>query len=423
MSGTPLSLRLYALATSLAEPFAPGLLSGRVRRGKEDPDRLNERLGRPALVRPDGPLVWIHGASVGESLSHLPLVERFRRERPDVTVLVTSGTRTSAELLARRLPTGVIHQYAPIDAPGAARRFAAHWRPDLAIFVESELWPNLLFAAKAQGARLALLGARLSDASMKSWDRLPGAAGAMLGLFDLIAPQDARTAEWIERHGVKVAGRLDLKRAAGRLPVDEAALAELRAGVGGRQVVVAASTHEGEGRLITKAVRALTPRPLLIVVPRHPERGAEIADRLHARCWTHARRALGEPLTADVEAYVADTLGELGVFYALADVVVMGGAFVEGMSGHNPLEPARFGRAIVSGPHVASFAEAYGELLQARGVLIANDDAELTTALAALLGEPAVAATLGQNALGVATLGHEAFDRVWAALQPLIGGS
>ena len=282
MSPRPLALKLYGAATALAEPLGPWLLRARVRRGKEDPARIAERLGRPSVPRPDGPLVWIHAVSVGESLSHLPLAERLRHERPDLTLLVTSSTRTSAELLARRLPGGVIHQFAPIDAPGAVCRFLDHWRPDLGVFVESELWPNLLLAAHARGTRLALIGARISARSASGWARAPKAARALFALFDLIYPQDLETMAFIEAVDGRVSGQLDLKRLAGPLPADPASLAELKAGVGARSVVVAASTHPGEEALIAEAVETFGSPPLLIVVPRHPERGAQVAEALRS---------------------------------------------------------------------------------------------------------------------------------------------
>ena len=345
----PLSLQLYAAATGLAEPFAPALLKRRLKRGKEDRYRLDERRGIASFERPVGPVVWLHGASVGESLSHLPLVERFIRERSDVSVLVTSGTVTSAELMARRLPHEAFHQYAPIDTPQAARRFVEHWRPDLAVFVESEIWPNLLFAAKAVDARLALMSARLSQKSTDGWDRLPGAARALFGLFDVITVQDQRTGDWLEGHGAEVMGRLDLKRVAEPLPLARPqALEEMRAAAGRRPILVAASTHDGEEALIADVSADLAPRPLLMVVPRHPERGEAVAQMLRDRGLTVARRAADEPLTPEVDAYVADTLGELGLFYRLADAVVLGGSLVEGLAGHNPLEPARLGKAVVS---------------------------------------------------------------------------
>lgn len=419
MSGRPAPLVLYGLATGLAEPFAPMLLGRRARRGKEDPARLGERLGRATLARPAGALVWIHAVSVGESLSHLPVVERLRSERPDLTILVTSGTRTSAELLARRLPAGVLHQYAPIDAPAAAARFLDHWRPSLALFIESELWPNLLDAARRRGVRLVLLGARISENSARAWDRAPAAARSVLGLFDLIYAQDLETRDWVEDHGAEVAGRLDLKRLAEPLPCDEAELERLAAACNGRKAVVAASTHPGEETMIAAAIKGLEPRPLLIVVPRHPERGAEVAAELQALGWRVARRSRAETPGPEAEAYIADTLGELGLFYRLADAVVLGGAFREGLSGHNPLEPARFSRPVVTGPHHDSFAEIYADLIAEKAVLIASGGAELKSALQAMLFEPGVADALGRRAEAVASGGRLALDEAWARLQPL----
>ena len=416
----PLSMRLYAAATALAEPLVPALLSRRQRRGKEDRYRLDERRGIASFERPVGPLVWLHGASVGESLSHLPLVERFVRERNDVAVLVTSGTVTSAQLMARRLPAGVIHQYAPVDTPQAARRFIEHWRPDLAVFVESEIWPNLLFAARAANARLALMSARLSEKSIQGWSRLPGAAKALFGLFAVVTVQDARTGEWIGAHGGQVMGELDLKRLAEPLPVEPEALDALRAAAGARPVLVAASTHAGEDELIADVVARLSPKPLLVVVPRHPERGEAVAEALKGHGLTVARRAVGEPLSPEVDAYVADTLGELGLFYRLADAVVVGGSLIEGMTGHNPLEPARLGKAVVTGPHTASYAAAYADLLRQGAVLVAHNAAELERALAALVAEPRLARALGERARAAAATETEAFDAAWEALNALL---
>jgi len=188
---TPRSLPLavYAAATGLLEPLAPALLRRRARAGKEDASRLSERLGRPTRSRPQGPLVWLHGVSVGESLSLLPLIAALQARRPDLNLLVTSGTVTSAQVLAKRLPQGVIHQFAPVDAPGAAARFLDHWRPGAALFVESELWPNLVVAAARRGVKLALLSARMTQASVEGWARAPESARRLLGAFSLVLPQ------------------------------------------------------------------------------------------------------------------------------------------------------------------------------------------------------------------------------------------
>ena len=420
MSGWPLSLRLYGAAMAVAELLAPWLLQGRARRGKEDPARLQERLGRASAPRPEGPLVWIHAVSVGESLSHLPLVERFRAERPDLNLLVTSSTRTSAELLRRRLPQGVIHQFAPVDAPGAVHRFLEHWRPDLGVLVESELWPNLLRAAHGRGTRLALLGARISARSASGWARAPGAARALLALFDVIYAQDLETRDFLEAQGAHVAGQLDLKRLAEPLPFDPAALASLKRQTQGRRVLLAASTHPGEEMLVAEAAAGLEPGPLLIVVPRHPERGAGVAEALVARGLKVARRSQGQTPGPEVEAYVADTLGELGLFYRLADVAVLGGSLVHGLSGHNPLEAARLGTPVISGTHHEAFAEVYGELLENKAVLIARDGAELRQGVASLLAEPKLAKALGRRGKSAAEAGAAALDAPWDRLQSLL---
>lgn len=381
----PLSLALYRAATTALEPFAPLLLARRAKAGKEDRARLNERLGRPAALRPDGPLVWLHGASVGESLSILPLVERLRAARPGVGVLVTSGTVTSAQLLARRLPGGAVHQFLPIDTPGGARRFLDHWRPDLAVFVESELWPNLLLTAKARGVKLALVSAKLSDKSYAAWRARPFAAWELFSGFDLILAQDGRATERLTALGGTVAGEADLKFGAAPLPVDEAALASLRVRLSDRPVLLAASTHSGEDEIVLEAWRSLPERPHLVIVPRHPERGPAIADMALAAGATVALRSQEPDDSAEV--MVADTLGELGLWCRLADLVLVAGSLVPGIGGHNPLEPARLGRPIVSGPHVENWLTAYADLRAAEGVAFA-DASVLGPRLAELLADP-----------------------------------
>jgi 3-deoxy-D-manno-octulosonic-acid transferase len=359
------------------------LLRARARRGKEEAARLPERLGCAALPRPAGPLAWLHGASVGESLSLVPLVARLRRDRPDLTILVTSGTVTSAEMMARRLPKGVIHQYCPVDTPGAARRFVGHWKPDLVVFVESELWPNLLLTAKAHGAKLALVSARMTEASAEGWRRSPASARALLGAFDLVMPQDDAAAARLTGLGARDDGRLNLKYAGEALPADGAALDALKAAVGERPVLVAASTHMGEEELVLDAFAPHVDnpaRPLLVIVPRHPERGDWIDDLTEARGFATARRGSGGEVAADVEVYVADTLGEMGLWLRLARTALVGGSLVAGVGGHNPLEPIRLGAPALSGPHVASWQGVYDELTGSDVVRVTRDAAALSAA-------------------------------------------
>ncbi|UTP39110.1 3-deoxy-D-manno-octulosonic acid transferase [Phenylobacterium sp. LH3H17] len=416
----PLSLALYGALTRVLSPLASVVLKRRAARGKEDPARLSERLGHAGLTRPDGPLVWLHGVSVGESVSLLPLVEALHRRTPDLVLLVTSGTITAARLLAERLPAGVIHQYAPVDTPGAVSRFLRHWRPGLVVTVESELWPNLILHAKASGARLALLSARMTQASADGWARFPGAARALLGAFDVVLPQEPQTAARLARLGASLGPQLNLKQVGEPLPFDPARLAELRAAIGARKVILAASTHPGEDEIIARAVVEAAVSALLIVAPRHMERGPAVADLLSAAGFTVSRRGAAEPIATETTAYVADTMFEMGLFFRLADVVVMGGAFVPGIGGHNPLEPARLGRPIVTGPHAFNAAAVYGEMFDEVAAIEAADGAILARHLRGLLTEPLIAPRIGEAALAYAERQQGALDQALALLEPLL---
>lgn len=433
-AGAPVSLRIYGVAAAVAGVAAPAWLKGRVRRGKEDPARWPERLGRAAVPRPAGRLAWLHGVSVGESLSLLPLIDRMRIERPDVAVLVTSGTRASAELLAARLPPGAVHQYAPIDTPGAVCRFLDHWRPDLGVLVESELWPNLILAARARGVRLALVSARLSARSLAGWRRAPGAARAVLGAFDLLLARDRAAAERLTALGARVDGLADLKFGASPLPVDESELARARTLIGARPVLLAASTHPGEEDLILAGFRAAaleaspkaSPKasreasPLLVLAPRHPARGEAVERLARDSGLAAGRRAAGDAL-GETPVYVADTMGEFGLWFRLATLAVIGGSLTEGsVGGHNPLEPARLGCPAISGPHVAAWP--VYEALQAAGATRLVPPADLAAWFSrAFAADPALTdmatAARAFAAAGDAAAG-EAADRVLALLDP-----
>ncbi len=350
-----LGLHIYALAGRLAAPLASVWLRRRLGQGKEDPIRWREKLGLPSAPRPPGRLVWLHGVSVGESLALLPLAQAVMRERPGTGLLVTSATRASAEFLAGRLPRDAIHQFAPLDTPGAVRRFLTHWRPDLGVLAESDLWPNLILSAANRGTRLALLSARLSDSSLKGWRRAPGAARAVLSSFDLILARDATAAHGLTSLGGKVDGLADLKFGAGPLGADPHELACLKRALAGRLCLLAASTHPGEDAIILDAFRAARDKgadAVLVIAPRHPERGVDIEALAAARGLGAGRRAVGADL-GRLDVYVADSVGELGLFYRLADLAVIGGSLAAGgAGGHNPLEPARLETAFIAGPHV-----------------------------------------------------------------------
>lgn len=392
-----LALAAYRAATGVLEPLAPALLRRRACAGKEDPTRLGERLGHASLPRPAGRLVWLHGASVGEGLSLLPLVEALAAAPDAPTLLVTSGTRTSAELLGRRLPPGVVHQYVPVDGPRASARFLDHWRPDLAVFAESELWPNLILGARAGGARArggktALVSARLSAQSLKGWARAPGGARTLFVGFDLVMAQDDETARGLARLGARDDGRLNLKLAGEPLPSDPKALAEARVAIGERPVLLVASTHPGEEALPLDVFGFLCDRPdrpLLVIVPRHPVRGEAVEAQARAEGFVTAQRSAGLAPTGAVQVYVADTLGELGLWFRLARLAVMGGSLVEGIGGHNPLEPARLGCPVASGPHIDNWRGVYADLQAEQAVRMVEGPATLAAVMAEALADPA----------------------------------
>lgn len=384
------ALIAYRAATGLLEPLAPLWLARRAARGKEDSARLPERLARDDAVRAPGRLLQLHGASVGESLSLLPLAEAIRERAPDVTLLLTSGTVTSAALLSQRAPPGAIHRYAPLDLPAATLRFATRWRPDVAVFGESEVWPNLLTALRRQGARTALLSARLSDASLRGWTRAPAAARALFGGFDLVMAQDDATAAGLASLGARDDGRLNLKLAGDPPPVDGEALRAMRQALGGRAVWLAASTHPGEEEIVLDAfARAARAEAVLVIVPRHPERGPAVAALARARGFAAGLRSAGDAVDGAAPVHVADTLGELGTFYALASGALVGGSLVAGVGGHNPLEPLRLERPAATGPHVENWRSVYDLLGDA--VPVAADAEGLARAFTGWVDDPEAA--------------------------------
>jgi 3-deoxy-D-manno-octulosonic-acid transferase len=386
--GLPATLRFYRFLMTVAAPLAPLLLSYRLKRGKEDPARLRERYGETSAARPLGPLVWVHGASVGEITAVLPLIGHLCAE--GFSVLVTSGTTTSAEMAQHRLPRGAIHQFVPLDVPAFAARFLDHWKPDLALFVESDLWPNLVLAGAAREIPLVLLNGRLSQRSFTRWSKIPQTIGAVLSRFTLCltqSPADAERYSQLGAQNVVMTGNLKLDVPAP--PVDAAQLEAVRSAISGRPVIAAASTHAGEEAAVMDAhqrLRRRFPGLLTIIVPRHPHRGAEIAELARVSALTPALRSRGEMPNVDIDIYVADTMGELGLVYRVAPVVFMGGSLVQ-HGGQNPIEPVKLGAAILHGPHVWNFADIYSALDGAGGAEPVNDAARLATCIGTWLTE------------------------------------
>ena len=386
----PMGLKIYRAVSRAAEPVANFALRQRVKAGKEDPDRLGERRGWAGRERPDGPLVWIHGASVGESLSVLPLVDRLRDERRTLNILVTTGTVTSANLMKERLPGGALHQFIPLDHPDFVQRFLDHWRPDSAIFVESEFWPNLILSTRERVQSMALVNGRISPSSYDDWKRQPNAIRFLLSSFDTIVAQDRHNAERLAAlsgRDVKMFG--NLKYAAPALPGDEDDVENFRQNLNGRPRWLAASTHPGEEEIAIAAHKSLTPdfpNVMTIIAPRHPARGDEIADAVKSHGLRPAQRSHSMTIDAGTDIYIADTLGELGLFYRLCDIAFVGGGIAK-KGGHNPLEPARLGSAILHGPHTFNFADTYEDIRKAGGAALVRNERELGSAIGRLLAD------------------------------------
>jgi len=417
---TPFALIAYRCATAALAPIAPFALGRRARVGKEDRARIGERLGRANIPRPPGQLVWIHGASVGECLAALPLIELLLHTE-NRSVLLTSGTVTSATLMAERLPAQAFHQFLPIDTPAAVARFMDHWRPDAALFVDSEIWPNLLLAAHARGAKLALVNGRMSRRSFLGWQRAPRTAAAVLALYDVCLAQDEDSADRLRQLGarnVKVSG--GLKADAPALPADETKLASLSAAIGNRPLFLAASTHAGEDETILPAQDALRRQYkdlLTIIVPRHPERGRDIAMLCGTR--HSVRRSAGHEPCADTAIYIVDTLGELGLFYRLAPFAFMGGSLVA-HGGQNPLEAARLTLAVMAGPHTENFARVYDAVFAAQGAGRVQTSSDIAAFAGRLLADPREAARLGEAAARAAESLGGALEKTRLAVEEML---
>src|SRR5665213_2701346 len=338
----PMTLRIYQKLSAAVVPLVPALVKRRLKQGKEDPARIGERRGMTRGVRPHGPLVWIHGASVGEVLAAAALIEKLRAL--NIRILLTSGTVTSAAIVAKRFPADIIHQYVPYDSPRYVARFLDHWKPSLALFVESDLWPNLILASAARRLPMVLVNGRMSHRSFPRWRRVAATISALLGRFDVCLAQSRVDAERFTALGsrnVVTTGNLKLDVPAP--PADPGKLERLMAMTRGRPIVVAASTHPGEEEILIEAHRTLTrffPQLLTVIVPRHPNRGEAVARLVAAIGMKAALRSHEELPTASTDIYVADTLGELGLFYRLSGIVFMGGSLVE-HGGQNPVEAVK----------------------------------------------------------------------------------
>lgn len=367
--------------------------------GKEDATRIRERGGVTALARPSGKLIWIHAASVGETNSILPLVKRLLETYPQLHILLTTVTVTSAEMVKNRLPERAFHQFAPVDTPSATDRFLAHWQPDIALWVDSEFWPNLIKQAAKRGTVMGIINARMSQKSFDAWLYAAPLIKGLLSCFSLCFAQSQQDASRLRSLGIPaITGIGNLKYDAPPLPYNEQELATLQVATQSRPIWVAASTHPGEEKMVADVHRALKSHgvnPLTIIVPRHAKRGNEILQELGGL--NIAQRSKGQSVNAATDIYLADTMGELGLFYHLAPVAFIGGSLVE-HGGQNPLEAARFGCAIVTGLHIHNFADVIRAMEEDGAILRVGNPPELASVLQHLFSSAEMRSKTGEAA-------------------------
>jgi len=377
------SLALYRFGTRLLEPLAPWLVEQRIKKGKENPNRIGERFGIAGVKRPQGPLIWMHAASVGESRLLLDVFAELRKKRPNIHALVTTQTATSADMIAASSPPNVIHQMAPVDGPKAVEAFLQHWQPNAAVFAEGEIWPNMLIGLKAHGVPAALVNARMTERTLRGWRNRQLSARVLFSTFSFIGAADQQTADGLfdatGRH-IKTIG--NLKTATAVEGPSSEKVAEFRIGLNGRPIVLAASTHPGEDEVALDAfveLRMRKPGVLMILVPRHPDRGDAIASLMRERGMTTQQWSKDKTTPgADIDVLVADTIGELLFWYAASDAVYLGGATAEGIGGHNPVEPAQLGKRVFTGPHGFNFRETFETLEKSGALIVGTTYQELT---------------------------------------------
>ncbi len=417
----PLAISVYRGLAQALTPVFHLLFALRSRSGKEIPSRKDERFGRATTVRPAGHLVWIHAASVGETMSVLSLIEALvaRGNR----VLLTTVTVTAAEIAEKRLPEGAIHQFVPYDAPAAVSRFLDHWTPDLAMVVESEIWPCLFDEMRRRKAPFLLLNGRLSDKSHRNWAKFPGISTYIFRCLDAVLAQGAADAERFRKLGcrhVEVPG--NLKFDAPEPDAREFDLVRLKGQIGGRPVWLAALTHPGEELIALEAFERLRNEfadLLLVLVPRHPVRAGEIADLARERGHGVAIRSAGEPVEASTAVYLGDTIGEMGLYYRLAPVTFLGGSF-DDAGGHNPVEAALAGSALVTGPNVANARALYKDFWMSGAAKRVAEPGDLAECAGAFLRQPELAKGQVGKARALVEAGRGALDKTLDLLKPYL---
>ncbi len=374
-------IKIYnALITILYPLVIKRYINKRKENGKEDVKRFNERIGRPRLKRPEGKLVWLHGASVGESVSMLPLIQRILETYPDAHVIVTTGTVTSADVMNKRLPERAFHQFIPIDNPIFTTRFVKYWHPDVALWFESEFWPAMLSSIRRKNIPLILINGRISNKTFKRWQQFDFISKELLSCFTLCLGQSEEDAYRLRVLGARESLCLgNLKYAGLPLPIDQKAKTEMQRQIGSRPVWLASSTHDDEEVRIAKVHKRLAekiPGLLTIISPRHPQRGEEINRKISELGLTAALRSNEQPVTETTDIYIADTIGEMGLWYDLANIVFIGGSLIP-HGGQNFIEPSRVRDAVIVGPYMHNFTDAINRAKKADAVMQISDTAEL----------------------------------------------
>lgn len=419
----PWTLYLYRAATFLIGPFASIWFRWRKRLGREDGFRKFERRGFAGMARPKGLLVWVHVASVGEMVTVLPLIHGLLEKFPDAQALLTSGTVTSAKIAHDNPHERIIHQYVPVDHPGFSKRFLKHWRPDLGLFVESEIWPNLMHRAEQNDIPLVLVNARMSPKSLKNWQKIPNTTRHLLNQFDLILAQDgvsgARYETLAARH-VKISG--NLKYDSPPLPNKAAELDKVLKAIGNRPVWVAASTHDGEELMAAETHKKLKnkhPGLLTVIAPRHPQRGRSLAKQLTDLGLAVARRSRKEAIRSDTDVYLADTIGEMGLIYRLGEIAFIGGTITR-HGGQNPLEAARLDTAMFFGPSTENFSEMFADIRDGDAGRVVRSQNDMTDMVDLLLSDPGFRNKLKNNAQKLTEKNAGAIKKTLAEITPFI---
>ncbi len=419
-------LSLYRFLTFMSAPALHKLLKLRLKKGKEDGRRIQERMGIACINRPDGNVFWVHAASVGEAQSALILIKRLLALAPDLHVLITSGTVTSAAFLSSLLPARAVHQFYPLDHPKWVDRFLNHWRPDAALWIESELWPNMLAAVKKREIPAILVNARMSEATFNRWRLFKKDATRILGTFDTILAQTKNAVQYYQSLGhPNVYFTDNLKYSAAPLSYLDKELKTLEKSAGGRAVWVYASTHAGEEQIAINVHKALSSNIsglLTIIVPRHPERREDIKSILDKSGLQYCFRSQqAHFLTQDRDIYLADTMGELGLFYKFCPIAMIGRSLSDdGGGGHNPLEAAQLNCAVLSGENVKYQAEIFEEMREHDAVLMIKDENMLKETLLSLLSNPLYLSERADKAYKYAALKTDVIDIVMGYITPIL---